>query len=239
MFASLALTASLLGAADLSVSVVTETYAGHIQYDEGTREDPALTRLLRDAVDRSVTEWEAESAALATPSDPLDHRIDQQLMFRSDDLTSILREDFAYADGGHGTTWLIPVNWNAGTQDLIAIQDLFGERGDPRYDRLAAIVRDHVLDDHWGGQADGWESAIDAIVRPDPDYLSVYTFVPSTVPGKAGGLAWHFAPYDVAPGSDGIVTVTVPLAEIDEMISPAMRGYFAGQPAGDVYAERR
>ncbi len=58
----------------------------------------------------------------------------------------------------------------------------------------------------------GWHvDAQKTLAQPAPsDMASVVTLVPSTEPGKAGGLAFHFAPYELGPYAMGTFSFTVP-----------------------------
>lgn len=164
-------------------------------------------------------------------------RGDARILFDSGDLVSVLRRDRAYGDGGE-SVWLVPVNWDARAGRLIPIEAVFGapEGHLASYAGLADILRAATVQQVWGGNPGPWRDEIRAEVQPDPAWLSTFTFVPSTLPGKIGGMAWHFAPEVVAPAGRGIVSVTVPQAALRDLALSAWRDRFGGQPADAVSA---
>ena len=150
----------------------------------------------------------------------------------------MLREDWAYEGGANGSLWLIPVNWDARADALIPIQSVLGDPSDSQhaYDRVAALLREATVHAGLGRPPAEWQGAIEAAVQPDPMYLSTFTFVPSTVPDRIGGIAWHFEPYVVAPGSEGAISVVIPQDQLRGLVAPEWRDMFAGEPAEVVSA---
>lgn len=153
--------------------------------------------------------------------------------FRSPDIMSGLREDRAYGDDPEGSLWLIPVNWDARTGSLIPIQAIFGElpKDQPAYGTIAKKLREALIQQVWNGAPGGWAQAIDERVVADPMALSVFTFIPSTVPDRIGGIAWHFEPETVAPRSKGVISIIIPQERIRDVIRPEWREMFAGEPS--------
>lgn len=152
--------------------------------------------------------------------------------FRSMEIMSGLREDRAYGDDPEGALWLIPVNWDIRTGTLISIQAIFGElpRSEPAYAAIALNLRDALVQQVWNGKPEAWAQAINREVKGDPMSLSVFTFVPSTVPDKIGGIAWHFEPERVAPLSRGIISIVIAQERLRNIIRPEWQGLFAGEP---------
>lgn len=223
-----------------AVAIATPNYQGHVFWGGSTEADPELAPVLEGWVRDTVRDARREADQLAAvakeqgiPFQPVRHDIDHRVMFESPEVVSVLREDWAYEGGANGSLWLIPVNWDARADALIPIQSVLGDPADsqPAYDRVADMLRDATADQVWGGHPADWEGAIEAAVQPDPMYLSTFTFVPSTVPERIGGIAWHFEPYMVAPGSEGAVTVVIPQDELRDVVAPEWREMFAGQPA--------
>jgi len=152
--------------------------------------------------------------------------------FRSPDIMSGLREDRAYGDDPEGSLWLIPVNWDARTGSLIPIQAVFGElpENEPAYVAVAHKLREALVQQVWKGVPRNWAQAIEDKVTADPMALSVFTFIPSTIPDRIGGIAWHFEPETVAPGSKGVISVVIPQEQIRDVMRPEWQELFAGEP---------
>ncbi len=220
-------------------------FQGRVTLGDSAGVDRELTPVLEGWVRDTVREARDEAAELAAiareqgiPFQPVRHDIDHRVMFESPEIVSVLREDWAYEGGANGSLWLIPVNWDARADALIPIQSVLGDPEDSQqaYDRVAAMLRDATVRQVWGGHPAEWEGAIEAAVQPDPSYLSTFTFVPSTVPDRIGGMAWHFEPYVVAPGSEGAMSVVIPQEALRGLVAPEWRDLFAGQPAEIVNA---
>lgn len=153
--------------------------------------------------------------------------------FRSPEILSGLREDRAFGDNpDEPSLWLIPVNWDARTGSLISIQAIFGDlpAGEPAYAAIAAELRAALIRQVWDGRPEGWAQAIEEEVAPDPMALSVFTFIPSTVPDRIGGIAWHFEPETVAPRSKGVISIVIPQKQLRDVMRPEWQELFAGDP---------
>lgn len=236
-------TAMFLGAT--AVAIATPNYQGHVLWGDSAVTDPELNPVLKGWVRETIADAKREADELAAvakeqgiPFQPVRHDIEHRVMFESPEIVSVLREDWAYEGGANGSLWLIPVNWDARADALIPIQSVLGDPADSQqaYDRVAEILRDATTEQVWGGDARDWESAIEAAVQADPMFLSTFTFVPSTVPERIGGIAWHFEPYMVAPGSEGAVTVVIPQEQLRGLVAPEWREMLAGEPAEVVNA---
>lgn len=188
---------------------------------------PAATR---DAHGAGAQGWVRDSLDAA-------RRGEGRVLFDSGDLLSVLRHDRAYGDGGE-SVWLVPVNWDVRAGRLIPIEAVFGapESHAASYAGLAKILRAATVQQVWGGNPGPWRDEITTEVQPDPAWLSTFTFVPSTLPGKIGGIAWHFAPEVIAPAGRGTVSVTLPQAALRDLVVSAWRDRFGGQPADAVSA---
>ena len=236
-------TAFIIGAG--AVAVATPNYKGSVFWGDSTETDAELAPVLEGWVRETIDEAKREADELAAvakeqgiPFGPVRHEIEHRVHFESPEIVSVLREDWAYEGGANGSLWLIPVNWDARADALIPIQSVLGDPSDSQavYDRVAELLRAATVEQVWDGEAQDWKAAIDAAVRPDPVYLSTFTFVPSTVPERIGGIAWHFEPYVVAPGSEGAVTVVIPQEELRDVVAPEWRELFAGDPVDSATA---
>lgn len=228
-----------------AAGVAAPTFDGRVLWSGSTATDAELAPVLEGWVRETVEDAKREADAMSAiarehgiPVAPVRHEIQHVVHFRSPEIVSVLREDWAYEGGANGTLWLIPVNWDARADALIPIQSVLGapEESETAYQRVSALLREATVEQVWDGQPGDWGVAIEAAVRPDPMYLSTFTFVPSTVPDRIGGIAWHFEPYMVAPGSEGAVSVVIPQDELRDVVAPEWRELFAGEPAGSLNA---
>ena len=228
-----------------AAAVATPNYEGRVFWDDSTETDAELAPVLEGWVRETIEDAKQEAGQMAAiarengiPFEPVLHEIQHRVHFRSPEIVSVLREDWAYEGGASGTLWLIPVNWDARTHALIPIQSVLGnpEESQGAYERVSALLREATVEQVWNGDARDWDAAIQAAVQPDPMYLSTFTFVPSTAPERIGGIAWHFEPYMVAPGSEGAVSVVIPQDQLRDMVAPEWRELFAGEPVGSLNA---
>ena len=219
-----------------TAAIAAPNHDGQVFRADSTETDaepsPGWVRETIDSARREADEMAAIAREQGISAVPVRQAIENRVQFQSPEIVSILREDWAY-EGGSGTLWLIPVNWNIRANTLIPIQSVLGDPADGQYayDRVATLLREAIAQQVWHGEPRDWSQAIDASIRPDPMYLSTFTFVPSTVPDRIGGIAWHFEPSMVAPGSEGAVSVIIPQADLREVIAPEWHELFAGEPA--------
>lgn len=228
-----------------AAAVAAPNYEGHVYWGDSTATDaelaPVLEGWVRETIDEAKREAD-EMAAIARengiPFEPVQHEIQHRVQFQSDEIVSVLREDWAFEGGANGSLWLVPVNWDARADALIPIQSVLGDPATAQaaYDRVARMLREATVEQVWNGRPQDWGDAIEAAVQPDPMYLSIFTFVPSTVPDRIGGIAWHFEPYMVAPGAEGAVTVIIPQDRLRELVAPEWRDMLAGEPAATMNA---
>lgn len=228
-----------------ATAVAAPTYEGQVSWGDSTETDAELAPVLEGWVRETIEDAKREADEMAAvareqgiPFGPVEHEIRHEVHFRSPEIVSVLREDWAYEGGANGSLWLIPVNWDVRADALIPIQSVLGdpEDGGTAYRQVAELLQEATARQVWNGDPGDWEAAIEAAVQPDPMYLSTFTFVPSTIPERIGGIAWHFEPYMVAPGSEGPVTVVIPQKGLRDVIAPEWRELFAGEPADSLNA---
>lgn len=162
-------------------------------------------------------------------------RIDYQPAFVSRDAISLLKVMETYTGGAHGNVIYRGMNYDLRRKAEISASELFGigssadtgaalkdltdrVRAGVKAQKQAKLGKDYDPrhDDFW----------LDSFVLP----LETMTFVPSSQPGKIGGLAFHLGPYVVGPFSEGAYHVVVPARDLAPLLTPAWRKRFGGNP---------
>ena len=73
-------------------------------------------------------------------------------------------------------------------------------------------------------------SELDPVATCEKSVEEDIALAPGTVPGKAGGLVFLFAPYELGSYAEGGYSVVVPLDAFAALLSPDWAGQFAGAP---------
>jgi hypothetical protein len=152
----------------------------------------------------------------------------------------VLRRDAIDMGGAHPNTEVATTMWDRNAERPLALGDLFVEaaEGGPTLTALAKLIRDDFAAER---RKDGLEVADDPAtdsmlkrVEARIDKLGSPSLAPSTVPGKASGLTFHFSPYAVAGFADGVQVAFVPGQAILPLLKPRLRPLFGGdRPESD------
>lgn len=155
-------------------------------------------------------------------------------------IISVLRRDLVDMGGAHPNTEVTTTIWDRHTERPLALRDLFIEAADggPSLTALAKLIRDDLAA---ARRTDGLEVAADPAndsmlkrVEAKIEKLGAPSLAPSTMPGKASGLTFHFSPYAVAGFADGVQVAFVPAQAIVPLLKPGLRPLFAGdRPESD------
>src|SRR5690625_2014841 len=182
---------------------------------------------------KAPTDIHASDSEIFRRFGPESDAVTGHVHFRSTDIMSGLRQDRGYGDDPGGSLWLIPVNWDARTGSLIPIQAIFGElpENEPAYAAIAIKLRKALIQQVWSGTPENWAQAIKDRVAANPMALSVFTFIPSTIPDRIGGIGWNFEPEPVAPRARGVISSVSPQEQLRDVIRPEWKELFAGEPA--------
>lgn len=80
------------------------------------------------------------------------------------------------------------------------------------------------------GAEDMVRGELSDVVTADMILSSAVSLVDATAPGKFGGYAVHFAPYEIGSFAEGAYHVTIPQSDFKSHIRPAYSGLFDGAP---------
>ena len=201
---------------------------------------PQLERRMKDSAEKLILELRtlairesASAGAAGYAFQPYEVIITDRVTLATPEFVSILRQGYAFTGGGQGNEWSEPVLWEVAQLKVVGIERLLGD-GSRRRDGLRAlseILRAGIAEQVWDNQIDPtWVEDIEAVTAPDPAILSNFVLLPSTVPGKIGGLAFQYDRYSVAPYVLGSAEIVVPQAQIRDYLRPRLQALFGGAP---------
>lgn len=200
---------------------------------------PALGDLLRSEALALAEEFRLDRADTSGAAGERRWRVTvtDEARYASPRFISVRRAISADTGGAHPALWYETLTWDAAAGDFIRLDALFpeGAARDEALIALSALIRGQLAERLWNGRPPpDWRARLLAATAPDAAVLSNFTLERAAGPGPgsgAGGLAFHFAPYDVAPYAAGPVTVTAPQALFRQWLSPEMAALFSGAPA--------
>ena len=112
-------------------------------------------------------------------------------------------EFYTYSGGAHGMQGLIPVVFSTETGDIVTEADIFSEGYE---ETLAKGLREH-LKDAFVDNAEDFECVFNKEIEPNGCFEV-----------SKAGITYYYQPYEIAPYYIGVISVTVPWAELKEFI---------------------
>ncbi|RMF39174.1 MAG: DUF3298 domain-containing protein [Alphaproteobacteria bacterium] len=200
---------------------------------------PGLYAFLREEAEVTAATYRdmaAEDARAAREAGqrfrPYSMEISDELRFLSPRYASVLRRIAVHTGGAHGNLVLEAVTADRGTGRLIRLDELLGgPKGGRALKAIAGFLAREIARKAHGGKPDeSWRAAIRAATAPDVAVLQNFTLARSSLPDRIGGLAFHFAPYEVAPYATGPVEIVVPQALFHDGLKPGIAALFGGEP---------
>ena len=92
------------------------------------------------------------------------------------------------------------------------------------------IARQKVQKSGNVADAERFRSEAMELISADMVLAGEVNFVPSTVPGKFGGYAVHFAPYDIGSYAEGAYHITIPQSAFKAGVKQQYMALFEGEP---------
>ena len=140
-----------------------------------------------------------------------------------------------YTGGAHPNVGFDVLNWDRETSTIITFEDLF-ENEDGARQTMADALKAGLLEQkriRLEGTGVSEIQMMDAWVSPafegNAGVFRGFTVASSTVPDRAGGLIYHFAPYEVGAYAEGVYTVGVGHEEFDDELKAEFRDAFGGE----------
>ncbi|GAB5401621.1 MAG: hypothetical protein Aureis2KO_32060 [Aureisphaera sp.] len=133
--------------------------------------------------------------------------INIEVSHESPELTSLVMDHFIYTGGAHGNGAITFLNIDRNTGDALTIDQLFSNRK-----AVTAIVEAEFRKQH--------DISKGSSINEPGFWFENDTFSLSETVGFAEGyLFLTYNPYEIAPYSEGIISLKVPLEQIDEYLN--------------------
>ena len=154
--------------------------------------------------------------------------LDERAHFVGGGLVSVLRTARRDQGGAHGGLWFDAVLWDARAGDIAGLDRIFPptREGALALERLVMALKADLL-----ARPGLWRKSIAMATVVDPAALQFFTLVPSTSRGRIGGIAFHFAPYEIGPYAAGPQVAVIPQTIFAGGVAPDLAPLFAGAPA--------
>lgn len=141
-----------------------------------------------------------------------------------------------YTGGAHPNVGFDVLNWDREAAREIAFTDLFDD-ADAARTAITSELKGGLLEakrERLSGMSVDDEELLSAWVNPafegDAAVFRGFTIARSSDETKAGGLIYHFAPYEVGAYAEGIYEVGVPYEAFSGMLKRQYRNAFGGTP---------
>ncbi len=198
-----------------SIEIKEETAGYSIELEYPVLCSPAASRVVRDYVTRSLGDFKADFPEHDLREYPHKHQmITQYSMWRagSGRYASVKLQVMVYTGGAHPNHW--PVTWVFDMTDghVVTLSDVFTDEV-AALATITPMVRE-VLQQSLG------EMAVPSMLEPGttPQAENYADFILNTE-----GIAFFFAPYQVAPYAAGQQVVTIPWERVADLLTPAMK----------------
>ena len=151
-------------------------------------------------------------------------------------LAAFLGTYATYTGGAHPNVVFDVLNWDREAEALVSFEDLFEDPQSARASMTLAL-KDGLLEQkrvRLEGTGISESEMMSAWVGPAFDgnesVFQGFTFARSSNPAKAGGMIYHFAPYEVGAYAEGVYEVGVSYEAFQGELKPAYRDAFGGEP---------
>jgi hypothetical protein len=171
----------------------------------------------------------AELVAAGAPAVPFARELDWKLGAETPRLIGLKLEEYENTGGAHPNASLGALIWDKQQGKVLAPTDLLRAGADPR--ALDKLVCDAV---HAAKQERTGSPALMEGTKCPSFAEAKLSLLPSTAPGKAGGLEVLISPYEIGPWVEGSYEVELPADKLAGELSPAYAGEFGGAPKPDV-----
>ena len=228
-------------------------YSVTITLDHRLEDYPGIMNALREAELSGL----AEFAALAVN----DHRswidespdwswnayfseTDISITFANADVVSLDRQSSYYTGGAHPNQGRSPIVTRADSLNPAGLDDLFAETAPDSpaltalfyavYRELMALKRERLgADFDEAMERETWLAPL----APEVDAFPGFVLIANQSGEAAGGLMFHFEPYEVGSYAEGGYDVPVPLSVFEAYLTGEWAGVFDGAPAQVVLTE--
>ena len=227
----------------LSFSTFEEAIEGRARLTLAAEADPRFFRILLNSAKRamSLAREDAENAHAVSLNDGADF---ERWSFETRDETrlvdaraiSLLRRFTEYDGGARIRARLESFVFDREAGELLSLSDLFAEElsaESPAMEILRKAAIDQIAPVKAArlriSEAEARE-ALDSGLPLDARALKIFSFAPSTEPGRIGGLGFHFGQDELGAGEEGEYEALIPQEAFHEFLAEDWRAAFAGEP---------
>lgn len=198
-----------------SIDIQEETAGYSVDVEYPVLCQPEARRVIRDEVNRSMNAFKHEFPEHDLSEYPHKHElITDYAVWKAGQgrYASVKLQVMVYTGGAHPNHW--PVTWVFDMTDgmVLCLPDVFVDV-DAALGRIAPLVRG-VLRDKLGQMA--FPDMLDPGTAPESVNYQAFIFTEE-------GVAFFFAPYQVAPYAAGQQVVTIPWAQVNDLLVPGVR----------------
>lgn len=230
-----ALALALPAAAQERIVDKTDLLDAEITLSQAAERHAALFEFLRNdargalADARDLAADEAKDAGADFRQHTL--RVSDDDRFVGGGYVSLVRTYAAYTGGAHGNQHLDPLTWDVARNEFVRLDHFLTPelQGLKALEAISAELRKALKAKH-GEDYETWKNDVVAATVPDVTVLQNFTLEPSNNPGKVGGIAFHYSPYEVGPYAMGPVRVMIPQAVFAAGLKAEVKGLFVGSP---------
>jgi hypothetical protein len=198
-----------------SIRIAEETAGYDIDIEYPVLCSPEATQAIRDHVTRSLSDFKMEFPEHDLSDYPHKHQMITEYaiwLAGHGRLASVKLQEMVYTGGAHPNNW--PVTWVFDLTDghMLTLSDIFVDRQDALI-KIAEMVRDML------GKTLG-DMHVESMLQDGstPTTTNYADFILNDE-----GVAFFFAPYQVAPYASGQQVVTIPYERLDKHLTPEIK----------------
>ncbi len=172
-------------------------------------DDVPSAKTIKGAVTDFVMAYRDYQADLPTTIDTggYEAEIEISLGYNSPSLISFTMNHFTYTGGAHGYTGVSYLNLNGQTGEVMAMEDLFSNLNEVKTILEAEFRKQHKIPKEENINNTGFWFEDDTFLLPE------------TLGFSDDHLWATYNPYEIAPYSEGIIELKVPLEQVDEYLN--------------------
>ncbi|MEQ9315496.1 MAG: DUF3298 domain-containing protein [Henriciella sp.] len=151
-------------------------------------------------------------------------------------LTGFVGTYAAYTGGAHANIGFDVLNWDVEDDRQIALEDLFDDDEAARTSIAKAlkekllVAKRERLQDSTSSDADILETWVNPAFDGNIAVFEHFSIARSTIADKAGGLVYHFAPYEVGAYAEGVYVISVGHDHFADALNDTYKDAFGGEP---------
>jgi peptidoglycan-N-acetylglucosamine deacetylase len=203
-----------------TVSQKDSFYDINANYPQFTNVDPAFNKKISDLITGEIVTfkqnaedyWAARKATAApgevipqNPEEPFDFVSNWSAVQINDNYISFVETIYYFSGGAHGITEIKAFNYDVAKSQTISIVDFLGDSQLSKLSQLAQSEIPNIIES--GTQDTVLTQMIKDGTQPTVENFQDFNFTPDS-------LIIYFQQYQVAPGSYGPVTITLPKAQL-------------------------